>query len=324
MYIYIWIFFFVVLLFFLVPQLHADTHHIDTRTRNHTLSYAQPLSRVRGFLSAISFHSHPLVHARNPSINDLYPKNPISKTSELVKKVYHCHKRENLVEKINRWSTHTCTRLNPFSPENRAGNRDRHFQIIQDWTSAPGVLWFLVVWVVKMWSDREKISRKDAQYQDCYVCTTLTQQAGRRHTVSNVPQSAPNIWMQAISILAQRTHNQITQVLLYQACRGKGLQHLPGASKGAFSLFYVYSETRIIARDSHSIFWNSDYRQRFPLKIDWNLKIQILTFWCIDVSSNPALPHPWFAISIENHPAQVVLTMSASARFCPILRRTRV
>jgi len=43
--------------------------------------------------------------------------------------------------------------------------------------------------------------------------------------------------------------------------------------------------------------------------------MQILTFWCIDVSSKPSLPHPWFAISIEHHPAKVVLTMSASARF---------
>jgi len=33
---------------------------------------------------------------------------------------------------------------------------------------------------------------------------------------------------------------------------GKGLQHLLGATKRAFSFFYV--------------FWNSDYRQRFPLK----------------------------------------------------------
>ena len=31
-------------------------------------------------------------------------------------------------------------------------------------------------------------------------------------------------------------------------------------------LSFTYSETRIIARDSHSLFWNSDYRQRFPLK----------------------------------------------------------
>jgi len=31
-------------------------------------------------------------------------------------------------------------------------------------------------------------------------------------------------------------------------------------------LSFTYSETRIIARDSHLLFWNSDYRQRFPLK----------------------------------------------------------
>jgi len=36
------------------------------------------------------------------------------------------------------------------------------------------------------------------------------------------------------------------------ACWGKGLQHLLGATKRTFSLFYI--------------FWNSDYRQRFPLK----------------------------------------------------------
>jgi len=34
--------------------------------------------------------------------------------------------------------------------------------------------------------------------------------------------------------------------------RGKDLQHLLGAGKRAFSFFYI--------------FWNSDYRQRFPLK----------------------------------------------------------
>jgi len=31
-------------------------------------------------------------------------------------------------------------------------------------------------------------------------------------------------------------------------------------------LSVIHSETRIIARGSHSIFWNSDCRQRFPLK----------------------------------------------------------
>ena len=31
-------------------------------------------------------------------------------------------------------------------------------------------------------------------------------------------------------------------------------------------LSFTYSETRILASDSHSIFWNSDFRQRFPLK----------------------------------------------------------
>jgi len=33
-----------------------------------------------------------------------------------------------------------------------------------------------------------------------------------------------------------------------------------------FSLFYIFSETRIIANDSHSIFWDSNCCQRFPLK----------------------------------------------------------
>ena len=46
------------------------------------------------------------------------------------------------------------------------------------------------------------------------------------------------------------------------ACRGKVWQHLLGATKRAFSLF--------------NIFWNSDYRQRFPLKSTeiWRYRIQ--------------------------------------------------
>ena len=53
------------------------------------------------------------------------------------------------------------------------------------------------------------------------------------------------------------------------------------------------------------IFWNSDNRKRFPLnvlklglsprfpiKIDWNLKTQNTTFWCIEVSFKPSLPVP--------------------------------
>jgi len=46
-------------------------------------------------------------------------------------------------------------------------------------------------------------------------------------------------------------------------CRGKGWQHLLGATKRAFSLFYI--------------FWNLDYRQRFPLKSTelWKYRIQL-------------------------------------------------
>jgi len=75
------------------------------------------------------------------------------------------------------------------------------------------------------------------------------------------------------------------------ACRGKGLQYLLGATKRAFSLFYI--------------FWNSEYRQRFPLnilklrlspqiptQIDWNLKIQKTTC-CIEVFFKPSPLHPW-------------------------------
>ena len=78
--------------------------------------------------------------------------------------------------------------------------------------------------------------------------------------------------------------------------RGKGLQHLLGATKRAFSLFYI--------------FWNSDYRQRFPLnilklrlspeiptQIDWNLKLQNTTFWYIEVSSEPSPLHPWTVLA---------------------------
>ena len=81
------------------------------------------------------------------------------------------------------------------------------------------------------------------------------------------------------------------------ACTGKGLQHLLGATKRAFSLFYI--------------FWNSDYRQWFPLNIlklglpseiptqmDWNLKIQKTTIWCIEVSCKPAALHPWMGAHV--------------------------
>jgi hypothetical protein len=75
---------------------------------------------------------------------------------------------------------------------------------------------------------------------------------------------------------------------------GKGLQHLLGATKRAFSLF--------------DIFWNSDYRQRIPFNIlklglspeirtpiDWNLKIQKTPILCIEVSGKPSTLHPWYA-----------------------------
>ena len=66
-------------------------------------------------------------------------------------------------------------------------------------------------------------------------------------------------------ILSKFSKYSIYWVISLHACRGKGLQHVLGATKRAFSLF-IYSETRNIARDSRSLFWNSDYRYRFPLK----------------------------------------------------------
>ena len=39
-----------------------------------------------------------------------------------------------------------------------------------------------------------------------------------------------------------------------------------------------------------------------PTQIDWNLKIQNTTFWCIEVSSKPAPLHPWIppAMTVSN------------------------
>jgi len=73
--------------------------------------------------------------------------------------------------------------------------------------------------------------------------------------------------------------------------RGKGLQHLLGVTKRAFSFFYI--------------FWNSDYRQRFPLnilklglspEITWierKEKIQTTPILCIAVLSKPSPLHLW-------------------------------
>ena len=61
-----------------------------------------------------------------------------------------------------------------------------------------------------------------------------------------------------VSLYAPRVH---------RACRGQGLQHLLGATKRAFLLFYI--------------FWNSDYRQRFPLKLlkSEHTEYNLLVYW---------------------------------------------
>ena len=38
------------------------------------------------------------------------------------------------------------------------------------------------------------------------------------------------------------------------------------AQQSVLFLYFIHAETRIIARDFHSILWKSDYNQRFPLK----------------------------------------------------------
>jgi len=68
----------------------------------------------------------------------------------------------------------------------------------------------------------------------------------------------------------QETVSYCTKVRVIHAYRGKGLQHLLGATKRVFSLINIFwNLDHSLARDSHSIFWNlrdSDYRQRCPLK----------------------------------------------------------
>ena len=68
------------------------------------------------------------------------------------------------------------------------------------------------------------------------------------------------------------THSHSTATHSH-ACKGKGLQHLLGATKRAFSLFYI--------------FWNSDYRQRFPLKSTGIWRYRILPFGVLRIPLSP-------------------------------------
>ena len=57
---------------------------------------------------------------------------------------------------------------------------DKHFQTFKAWTFVPAIFWGLIICVVKMWSDRYKSSRKDAQYQ--YYFCNITLEPLRHHT----------------------------------------------------------------------------------------------------------------------------------------------
>jgi len=60
---------------------------------------------------------------------------------------------------------------------------------------------------------------------------------------------------------------------LYPGSSGKGLQHLLGATKRAFFVFYI--------------FWNSDYRQRFPQKWTWIWRYRKRRFCVFKVPLSP-------------------------------------
>jgi len=55
------------------------------------------------------------------------------------------------------------------------------------------------------------------QYQYYYGTTTVPHQAGQQHTVPQLLEISQNIWIQAVSILVERTINQSTEVLLFFA-----------------------------------------------------------------------------------------------------------
>jgi len=106
--------------------------------------------------------------------------------------------------------------IKPVSPLNRAKSRKiGHFQTFEVWTFVPAIFWFLVVCMVKMWSDRKKSNRKDSWYQYYSVLLTSAPPSCHRQPSAFVPQPAPNIWTQAESILVQRTINQNIEVLLF-------------------------------------------------------------------------------------------------------------
>ena len=97
------------------------------------------------------------------------------------------------------------------SPVNQAKNG--HFQIFEVWTFVPALFWFLVVCVVKMWSG--KSSRKDSWYQDYSVLLTSPSPPCHQMPSPFLPETARNVWTQAVSILVERTINQNIEVLLF-------------------------------------------------------------------------------------------------------------
>jgi len=104
--------------------------------------------------------------------------------------------------------------LKPVSPVNQAKNG--HFQIFEVWTFVPAPYFgfWLFAWsrcgrIVK------KSSRKDSWYQSDSILLTVSSPSCHQQPVSFVPQTAPNIWTQAVSILVERTINQKIEVFLF-------------------------------------------------------------------------------------------------------------
>ena len=74
---------------------------------------------------------------------------PISSYTKISSDAYTCFNLKRCMS--------TKRLLKPVSPLNRdKSGKIGHFQAIEIWTFVPAIFWFLVVCMVKMWSDRRK------------------------------------------------------------------------------------------------------------------------------------------------------------------------
>jgi len=92
-----------------------------------------------------------------------------------------------------------------------------------------------------------------------------------------------------------KTCARVMAYVTYHEWSGEGLQHLLGATKRAFSVIW-FRLFNLGIFDFSKIFWNSDYRQRFPLKSTdiWRYRIQLSAYQVSTSNFKLFSLHPWW------------------------------